>query len=107
MILAALVERFVAMPGPARIAVALFPLPFYAWLLTAAVRAARQLDELWIRIQVEALASTAIATALASLTLGQLQRAKVGVPDLDWGWLWVVMTVFYVLAFVRATRRYR
>ena len=33
--------------------------------------------------------------------------AKVGVPNLDWGWLWVVMTAFYALALARAVRRYR
>ncbi len=91
----------------ARVAVALIPLPFYVALFIVAVRSTRQLDELKQRIQLEALAFAMIGMLLSTLCYGMLVWADVGVPALEWEWVWVITTVFYIAGHLFAWRRYR
>ena len=62
---------------PARVAVALFPLPFYVALFVVGVRVTRRLDELKQRIQLEALAFAVIGMLLSTLCYGVLLQADV------------------------------
>ena len=92
---------------PARVAVALIPLPFYVALFIVAGRATRRLDELKQRIQLEALAFAVIGMLLSTFCYGMLVQADVGVPALDWTWVWVITTVLYIAGNLVAWRRYR
>ena len=92
---------------PARVAVALIPLPFYIALFVVAVRVTRQLDELKQRIQLEALAFAVIGMLLSTACYGMMLAADVGVPALHWEWVWVITVVFYIAGNLIAWRRYR
>ena len=92
---------------PARVAVALIPLPFYIALFVVAVRATRRLDELKQRIQLEALAFAVIGMLLSTFCYGMVLKADVGVGALDWEWVWVITVVFYSAGHLIAWRRYR
>ncbi len=92
---------------PARVAVALIPVPFYIALFVVAVRVTRRLDELKQRIQLEALAFAVIGMLLSTFCYGMVLMADVGVPALDWEWVWVITVVFYIAGHLIAWRRYR
>ncbi len=92
---------------PARVAVALIPLPFYIALFVVAVRVTRRLDELKQRIQLEALAFAVIGMLLSTFCYGMVLKADVGVPVLDWEWVLVITVVFYSAGHLIAWRRYR
>ncbi len=103
----AVVLKLTELSPPARVAVALIPLPFYIALFILAVRVTRQLDELKQRIQLEALAFAVIGMLLSTFCYGMLLMADVGVPALDWVWVWVLTVVFYIAGNLVAWRRYR
>ena len=102
-----LVLKLTELTPPWRIAVALMPLPFYVAMFVVAVRVTRQLDELKQRIQLEALAYASIGMLLSTISYGMLLKADVGMPALDWEWVWVVTVVFYAAGNVIAWRRFR
>ncbi|MEE8153553.1 MAG: hypothetical protein V3T53_01185 [Phycisphaerales bacterium] len=102
-----LVLKLTELTPPWRIAVALMPLPFYIAMFVVAVRVTRQLDELKQRIQLEALAYASIGMLLSTISYGMLLKADVGMPALDWEWVWVVTVVFYAAGNVIAWRRFR
>ena len=103
----AVVLRLTELTPPARLAVALTPLPFYIALFVVAVRVTRRLDELKQRIQLEALAFAVVGMLLSTLCYGMLLMADVGVAALDWEWVWVITVVFYITGHLIAWRRYR
>jgi hypothetical protein len=97
-------------PGVAhwlRIAIALVPVPAFAWLLWEFVRSASAADELERRVQLEALAVAFPLTLLLITTLGLLQIA-VPLPPEDWSYrhIWPLLYVFYLLGLTRARKRY-
>ncbi len=103
----AAVLKFTELTPAARVVVALIPLPFYVALFVVAVRVTRRLDEQKQSIQLEALAFAVIGMLLSTLCYGLLVRADVGVPVLDWEWVWVITVVFYIAGNLVAWRRYR
>ena len=103
----AAVVKFTELPPPARVVVALIPLPFYVALFVVAVRVTRRLDELKRRIQLEALAFAVIGMLLCTFCYGMVIQADVGAPALDWVWVWVITVVFYIAGNLVAWRRYR
>ncbi len=103
----AVVLKLTELSPPARVAVALIPLPFYIALFVVAVRVTRQLDELKQRIQLEALAFAVIGMLLCTFCYGMVLQADVGAPALDWVWVWVITVVFYIAGHLIAWRRYR
>ncbi len=103
----AAVVKFTELPPPARVVVALIPLPFYVALFVVAVRVTRRLDELKRRIQLEALAFAVIGMLLCTFCYGMVIQADVGAPALDWVWVWVITVVFYIAGNLIAWRRYR
>ncbi len=101
------VLKLTELTPPARVAVALIPLPFYIALFIVAVRVTRRLDELKQRIALEALAVAVIGMLLSTLCYGMVLQADVGVTALDWEWVWVITVVFYISGHLIAWRRYR
>jgi len=91
-----------------RVAVALFPVPFFALFLVLFIRNIRSMDELQRRIQLEALAIAFPLAVLLLMTLGLLQRA-IDLPFEDWSYahVWVYLPIFYSLGISIAARRYR
>ena len=91
---------------PARVAIALLPIPANIWLIAIILRSLRRLDEFLKRIQFEAVAVAFLTTGLAALTYGQLQTVHV-VGPLNVGLIWGFMGVSYVLGYAVAARHYR
>ena len=96
-----------AVEGWVRVAVALMPIPVAAVTLGLMVRGARQLDELELRIQLEALATAFLLTILFLMTLGLMQRA-VALKFEDWSYahVWAMLPTLYFLGLFIARRRY-
>jgi hypothetical protein len=90
-----------------RVAIALLPLPAFAWFLWAFVQGVREADELERRIQLEALAVAFPLTALLFMTLGLMQIAVPLSPD-NWSYrhTWPLIYVFYLSGLMIARRRY-
>lgn len=90
-----------------RVAIALAPIPIAAVTLATIVRGARQLDELELRIQIEALATAFLLAILFLMTLGLLQRA-VTLKFEDWSYahVWAMLPMLYFLGLTIARRRY-
>ena len=90
----------------ARVAIALLPIPANVWLIAIILRTLRRLDEFLKRIQFEAVAVAFLATGMAALTYGQLQKAQI-VGPLNVGLIWGFMAVSYALWYAVAARHYR
>jgi hypothetical protein len=90
-----------------RVAIAVAPIPVAAIALGLIVRGARELDELELRIQLEALATAFLLTILFLMTLGLMQRA-VTLKFEDWSYahVWAMLPTLYFLGLIVARRRY-
>jgi hypothetical protein len=100
--------RFIDMPRAAQIAVALAPLPVFAFYLARWLRAMRRLDELQRLIQLEALAIAFPLTLLLILALGLLQMVEaLPVRLADYIRLWPVVFWLYFVGLFIARKRYR
>ena len=90
----------------ARLALALLPVVLFAGLISVFVLAARALDELQRKIQLEALAIAFPAAGALGMTVEYLQKAGF---VLDWtiGDVWPWMILLYVPAWFAARWRYR
>jgi hypothetical protein len=104
MIVAALLLKL-DMPRPVRIGIALLPVLPLALMFVSFTKLARRLDELWVRIQFEALALAFMTTAVATVAWGQLQRAGAA-PELNIGFVWPVMAAAYAACFALTALRY-
>jgi len=95
-------------PGSgAALAFALLPVPFFAFLIYAYVRAVRSMDELGRRIQLEGLAFAFPIALLIVFTAGLLDLAGFhGSQDWDLPRLWPLMLMPYWGGIVLAHRRY-
>ena len=106
-----LVARFTleveTLPTAARLLVALTPVPLGVVILRVALRAARGLDELEQRIQLEALATAFLLAVMLLMTLGLVERV-VALDFENWSYLhvWGILPLLYALGLVRARRRY-
>jgi hypothetical protein len=90
-----------------RVALAIVPLIPLAALAWSIVSAVQHLDEMQRKIQLDAMTGAFVATAFVALTYGQLQHAHIGLPELNWAFLWPVMVVLWAVAYVLASRRYQ
>ena len=91
-----------------RLAIALAPLPAFAWLLWELVRKAAEEDELERRIQHEALAVAFALTLLLMIGLGMVQLAiPLSIDDWSYRHLWPYLFLFYLVGLTRARRRYQ
>ena len=91
----------------ARLAIALAPVPMFAWVLWTVSKGVAAMDELQRRIQLEALAFAFPMTLLFVMTLGLLEIA-IGLNPDDWSYrhVWPMLFVLYFAGIMRAKRRY-
>lgn len=90
-----------------RLAVAIVPVPAFAWVLWSVSNGIGAMDELQRRIQLEALAFAFPLTLLMLMTLG-LAELAIGLKPDDWSYrhVWPFVLLFYFAGLVRAKRRY-
>ena len=88
-----------------RVPVALAPVVPIVAALWAWVRLFRRMDELYRRIQIEALALAFGGTALLVVAYGFLEVA--GFPRLTVWWVWMVMATLWAIGLAVARWRYR
>jgi hypothetical protein len=95
-------------PGPSvRVILALVPMIpvfFMGWSIVASIRS---LDELQRRIVLEAIFGAFLTGAFLTFFYGQLQHARVGLPELNWAFVWAAMAAPCAVAFFIAARRYQ
>ncbi len=95
-------------PGPSvRVILALVPMIpvlFMGWSIVVSIRS---LDELQRRIVLEAIFGAFLAGAFLTFLYGQLQHAHVGLPELNWAFVWAAMAAPCAVAFFIAARRYQ
>jgi hypothetical protein len=95
-------------PGPSvRVLLALVPMipvSFMGWSIIVSIRS---LDELQRRIVLEAVFGAFLTGAFLTLLYGQLQHARVGLPELNWAFVWAAMAAPCAVAFFIAARRYQ
>jgi uncharacterized protein YacL len=107
---ASLALKYLDLDATARILVALLPVPAYVWFLLAQVEAARHLDELWQRIQLEALVIAFPSTFMGILVTWLLYRAG-PLADLTFSdavaSFLLMMILFYLAGLLLAARRYQ
>ena len=87
-----------------RYPVGLLPMIPLAFVLVAWLRFFRRMDELQQRMQMEALAFAFGGTAMITFSYGFLQSA--GLPDLNWFFVWPLMTALWILGGLIARRRW-
>src|SRR4051812_1756558 len=104
---ARLILKHTDLPTWERVAVALIPIPFFAFFIWRFVTAMRYADELQRKIQLEALAIAFPLSVLLLMTLGLLQRA-IDLPMNDWSYahVWLYLPLLYALGSGIAARRY-
>jgi hypothetical protein len=91
-----------------RIGLALVPVLPFAWLLWSIIKGIRSMDELEVRIHLEALAVAFPLSLVLLMTLGLLELAVPLSPD-DWSYrhVWAFLPAFYFFGLFLARRRYR
>ena len=88
-----------------RFPVAVTPMAPFIYAIAENVRYLRSVDELQQRIKLEALAIAFGATAAGTFCYGFLEH--VGLPHINWWFVWPVMGASWILANMYAERRYR
>jgi hypothetical protein len=92
----------------ARVAIALLPVPFFAWWLWTWMKGVSEMDELERRIELEALAVAFPLAVILLMTLGLLDVAiAVDPDDFSLRHLWAMMPLLYYAGLWRAKRRYQ
>jgi O-antigen/teichoic acid export membrane protein len=95
-------------PGPSvRVILALIPMIPVSMMGRSIVIAIRNLDELQRRIVLEAIFGAFLTGAFLTLLYGQLQHARVGLPELNWAFVWAAMAGPSAVACLVAARRYQ
>jgi hypothetical protein len=105
-IVASLLLRNPALGIPARIAIALMPLPGDIALIVLALWAVRRLDDFQKRVHFEAVTVAFLSTGVAVFIYGYLQKAH-AVGSLHAGLVWAFMLVFYAIGYFIAASHYR
>jgi hypothetical protein len=107
MIAVSLVNRF-ADPGPAlRVVLSIAPVLPLAALAWVIMRAIQHLDELQRRIHLDAMSAAFVSGIFVAVIYGQLQHARIGLPDLNWAYFYPVQLVSWTIGYVIASRRYQ
>ncbi|MBX8467993.1 hypothetical protein K5E37_03020 [Pseudomonas sp. RIT778] len=88
-----------------RTLIVLTPMIPAALVCWSVVRDMRRLDEMYLRIQFEALGFAFAASALLTFSYGFLEN--VGAPHIPWFWVWPVMGAMWMVGLRIARRRYQ
>jgi hypothetical protein len=91
---------------PVKVLAAAMPIPAFIAMFWVMVRAARRLDELHIRIQLEALAATVLAVSTIVVAYGQFARIHY-VPAAELWLAWPIIAFTYPVCYFLALCRYR
>ena len=106
LVIAQALRRGVEPGSPADISLAIGQIVLNAIIIVAVIRAASSGDELWRKVQHDALAVSFAGVGIVVSTFGFLAGLGVGTPD--WGaWLWPLMTLLWAGAFALGWARYR
>ncbi|HEX7687977.1 MAG TPA: hypothetical protein VF453_09735 [Burkholderiaceae bacterium] len=97
--------QHVAVPAPWRDAIALSPMAAAAVMAWVMLRQLRRMDELQVRIQLEALGFAFAGTALATFSYGFLEG--IGWPRLSMFAVWPLMAGLWIVGQLLARRRYQ
>ena len=88
-----------------RFPIAVTPVVPFMYGIVAYVRYLQSVDELQQRINLEALAIAFGATAAITFCYGFLEH--VGLPHINWWWVWPVMGASWILGNEYAVRKYK
>ena len=88
-----------------RFPVAVAPMAPFVYAIAANVRYLSMVDELQQRMRLEALAIAFGSTAAITFCYGFLEH--VGLPHINWWWVWPVMGTSWILGSIYTERRYR
>jgi uncharacterized membrane protein HdeD (DUF308 family) len=91
--------------SPYRYLLSLFPMLPAIYTVLVSVRAATELDEMWKKIVMEAMAFSGVATALTCFTYSFLR--DMGAPEFKAWWAFGLINSYYLLGTIWAKRRYR
>jgi len=89
-----------------KVLAAAMPIPAFIAMFWVLVRATRRLDELLIRMQLEALAATVIAVSTIVVAYGQFERIAYLPPAGLW-LAWPIIAFTYPVCYLFAIRRYK
>ena len=94
-------------PGtPARLAIASVAALLTAAFVVVCVLSIRKLDELLLKVHLEAIAISFTASGALMAGWGMLEHA--GAPRMEWGlWAWPLMSVLWAVAVAIRSRRYQ
>jgi hypothetical protein len=87
------------------ILIALMPVPAYALLIWSIARSVVAMDEMQRRVQLHAYATSLVGTLVVTIAYGFMQ--KLGWPSMNWGYVSVVVFLFYMIGYFAAARRYQ
>lgn len=99
-----LVQRGLGLHGAPAAAVSLVPMIGCVAGLVAIMRGIRRMDELGRRMHFEAIVFAFAATALTTFGWGFVEND--GLPQLRAFWVWPLMSTFWIIGLIFATRRY-
>ena len=88
-----------------RFPVAVTPMAPFLYGIAANVRYLSMVDEFQQRMKLEALAIAFGSTAAITFCYGFLEH--VGLPHINWWWVWPVMGTSWILGSIYTERRYR
>lgn len=91
-----------------KVVVALLPVPFFVLSLLVVINRVRSQDELYRRVQLEALAIAFPLCLIMLMTLGLLELV-VELSPADWSYrhIWPICILFYLFGLAISWRRYR
>jgi hypothetical protein len=90
-----------------RVAIALLPIPFFAWYVLTWMKGVSEMDELERRIELEALGFAFPAALIVLMTIGLLDIAvTLNRDDFSLHHIWLFLPVLYYVGLWRARRQY-
>jgi hypothetical protein len=107
-LVALLLQKYLVLPAPLQIAVALIPVAPFVFFVQRFIVHLRNLDELQRRVHFEALAFAFPMAMLLLMTLGLLDRSALLSAE-NWSYrrIWYYLPVFYLVGIAISWRRYR
>ena len=88
-----------------RYVIALLPVIPAVLIVVAVLRFHRRRDELQQRITIEAIALAFAGTAVITFTYGFLDQAELGLPRINWTWVWALMGSLWLICEFLVRRR--